>query len=73
MEERIKALSQFGANPEGGVSRVAYSDADIAGRKYVMDLMKNAGLEVRIDVAGNIIGKRKGKNKPSINCIWFSY
>ena len=36
MEERIKALSQYGANPEGGVSRVAYSDADIAGRKYVM-------------------------------------
>lgn len=44
MEERIKALSQFGANPEGGVSRVAYSDADIAGRQYVMGLMKNAGL-----------------------------
>lgn len=62
MEERIKALSQFGANPEGGVSRVAYSDADIAGRQYVMGLMKNAGLEVSIDKAGNIIGKRKGKN-----------
>lgn len=68
MEERIKALSQFGTNPEGGVSRVAYSDADIAGRKYVMDLMKKAGLEVSIDLAGNIIGKRKGKNDklPSI-------
>ncbi|MFZ1807431.1 MAG: Zn-dependent hydrolase [Cyclobacteriaceae bacterium] len=68
MEERIKALSQFGANPEGGVSRVAYSDADIAGRKYVIDLMKGAGLEVSIDKAGNIIGKRKGKNNnlPSI-------
>ncbi|MEZ4946944.1 MAG: Zn-dependent hydrolase [Cyclobacteriaceae bacterium] len=68
MEERIKALSQFGANPEGGVSRVAYSDADIAGRKYVMGLMRNAGLEVSVDAAGNIIGKRKGKNNklPSI-------
>ena len=62
MEERIKALGQFGANPEGGVSRVAYSEADIAGRKYVMELMKNAGLEVSIDAAGNLIGKRKGKN-----------
>lgn len=62
MEERIKTLSQYGANPEGGVSRVAYSDADIAGRKYVMELMKNAGLEVSIDAAGNLIGKRKGKN-----------
>lgn len=68
MEERIKALSQFGANPEGGVSRVAYSDADIKGRKYVMELMRNAGLEVSIDFAGNIVGKRAGKknNLPSI-------
>ena len=68
MEQRIKALSQFGANPEGGVSRVAYSDADIAGRKYVMELMKNVGLEVSVDAAGNIIGRREGKNSklPSI-------
>ncbi|HOO09414.1 MAG TPA: hypothetical protein PKW06_05710, partial [Cyclobacteriaceae bacterium] len=33
MKERIEALSQFGANPDGGVDRVAYSDADMAGRK----------------------------------------
>lgn len=68
MEQRIKALSQYGANPEGGVSRVAYSDADIDGRKYVMGLMQEAGLEVSIDVAGNIVGKRKGRNNnlPSI-------
>lgn len=62
METRIKELSKFGANSEGGVSRVAYSDADIAGRKYVIELMKNAGLEVTIDFAGNIVGKRAGKN-----------
>ncbi|HCM75643.1 MAG TPA: Zn-dependent hydrolase [Cytophagales bacterium] len=68
LEARIKALSQYGANPEGGVSRVAYSEADIAGRAYVLQLMRDAGLEVRIDAAGNIIGKRKGKNNnlPSI-------
>jgi len=62
MEQRILELAKFGTNPEGGVSRVAYSDADIAGRKYVVDLMKAAGLEVTTDVAGNIIGKRKGLN-----------
>lgn len=68
MEERIMALSQFGTNPEGGVSRVAYSEADIMGREYVIGLMKKAGLEVRIDAAGNIVGKRNGKdnNLPSI-------
>lgn len=68
MEERINALSQFGATPEGGVSRVAYSEADIAGRMYIMNLMKNAGLTVQVDKAGNIVGKRAGKNNslPSI-------
>lgn len=62
MEERIVALGKHGTNPEGGVSRVAYSEADKAGRAYVMGLMRSAGLEVRIDVAGNIIGSRRGKN-----------
>jgi len=61
MEERIQALSQFGANPEGGVSRVAFSDADLAGRDYIAGLMREAGLEVRIDTAGNLIGRRAGR------------
>jgi N-carbamoyl-L-amino-acid hydrolase len=61
MEQRIKALGEFGANPEGGVSRIAYSEADLAGRTYIMDLMRELGLEVRVDTAGNIIGRREGR------------
>jgi N-carbamoyl-L-amino-acid hydrolase len=70
MEERILKLGTFGANPQGGVSRVAYSDADLAGRAYVISLMKSAGLDVSIDAAGNIIGKRKGTD-PSLPVIAF--
>ena len=58
MESRIEALGRFGTNPEGGVSRIAYSDADIAGREYIRELMEAAGLDVRIDAAGNLIGGR---------------
>jgi N-carbamoyl-L-amino-acid hydrolase len=61
MEQRIQALSEFGANPEGGVSRIAFSDADIAGREYIKELMRDAGLDVRVDTAGNIIGRRAGR------------
>jgi N-carbamoyl-L-amino-acid hydrolase len=68
IEERIKALSAFGANPEGGVSRVAFSAADIAGREYIKSLMRDAGLEVRVDTAGNIIGRRAGTD-PSLPVI----
>ncbi len=58
----FQALSAFGKTPAGGVSRVAYSDADIAGRRFVMDLMHEAGLDVRIDAAGNILGRRVGRD-----------
>jgi N-carbamoyl-L-amino-acid hydrolase len=61
MESRIIALSQFGKNADGGVDRVAYSDADIAGRAYIIDEMRQQGLiNIRIDVGGNIIGRRQG-------------
>jgi len=60
MEARINALGEFGRNPEGGVSRVGYSDADLAGRRYITELMRQAGLEVRVDTAGNVIGRREG-------------
>jgi N-carbamoyl-L-amino-acid hydrolase len=62
INDHLSALSQFGGNPQGGVSRVAYSEADLQGRKYAMSLMQEAGLEVRIDVAGNIVGSRPGSD-----------
>jgi N-carbamoyl-L-amino-acid hydrolase len=62
IQQHITALSKYGANPEGGVSRVAFSDADIAGRKYVNGLMLEAGLNIRTDAAGNMIGRREGSD-----------
>ena len=64
LRQRIEALSMFG-RPSGGtfadgVSRVAYSDADVAGRRYTIDLMRAAGLDPRVDPAGNIFGRRAG-------------
>ena len=58
--QHLAALSEFGKNPQGGVSRVAYSDADRAGRQFVLGLMRDAGLKVSIDTAGNLIGERPG-------------
>ncbi|RPH95868.1 MAG: Zn-dependent hydrolase [Lysobacterales bacterium] len=60
IERHILELSAFGANPGGGVSRVAFSQADVDGREYIRGLMLQAGLEVRIDTAGNLIGRRPG-------------
>lgn len=62
LNEHLKALSEFGKNPQGGVSRVAYSEADRQGREYVMGLMRAAKLDVSVDAAGNIIGRRAAAN-----------
>jgi N-carbamoyl-L-amino-acid hydrolase len=53
-----------------GVSRVAYSDADVKGREYVAGLMRSAGLQTRIDPAGNIFGRGPGGD-PSLAPILF--
>lgn len=70
IEQRIQELAKFGINEKGEPYRVAYSRGDIEGRAYFMDLMRKAGLEVHVDFAGNIIGKRAGKD-PSKKPIAF--
>ncbi len=57
----LAAMGAFGRNPQGGVTRTAYSDADREGRQYVRQLMAAAGLDVRLDAAGNIFGRRAGR------------
>ena len=56
----LEEFSRFGRRGDGGVDRMAFSDADLAGRGWVVALMEEVGLEVRVDVAGNIIGTRAG-------------
>ena len=62
IESRIFELAKFGRNDNDQNYRVAYSRGDIEGRAWFFDLMKKAGLEPIRDEAGNLIGKRKGKN-----------
>lgn len=72
LQQHLEGLSAIGRPPGGtfadGVTRIAYSEADVEGRRYVMDLMRAAGLEPRIDPAGNIIAWREG-SEPSLPSI----
>lgn len=58
--KHIHALAEFGKNPQGGASRVAYSDADKQGREFVLGLLRDAKLDVSVDAAGNLLGRRTG-------------
>jgi N-carbamoyl-L-amino-acid hydrolase len=63
--ERLNAtmehMKTFGMNETGGSARVAFSDENRAALAYLSSLMSQAGLETRIDVAGNLVGRREGK------------
>ncbi len=70
IENRILELAKFGKDSSGSGYRVAFTKGDIEARAWYISLMKKTGLEVTVDYAGNIIGKRKGKN-PSLKPIAF--
>ena len=73
VNQHLTDLSRFGANPQGGVSRVAFTEADIGGRRFAMDLMRQSGLAVRIDPVGNIIGERAGSTPNALPILFGSH
>ncbi len=58
---RLQRLAEEGARPDGGVCRLALSDADKAGRDLVVQWMRELGLTVTIDAIGNVVGVRRGE------------
>lgn len=63
----FEAMAQLTA-PGEGINRLAFTDADWAGRQYIIDRMTDAGLFVEIDDFGNVIGYKSGK-KPDLPVV----
>lgn len=63
----FEAMAQLTA-PGEGINRLAFTDADWAGRQYIIDRMTDAGLSVEIDDFGNVIGYKIGK-KPDLPAV----
>ena len=62
---RMEAIGRIGSTPERGAFRTAGSDADLAARERFAAWLREAGLEVRTDLAGNLLGRLPGSD-PSI-------
>lgn len=60
LEENFRKLATIGAQVDGGITRLAFSDADWEARSFIIELMQQAGLAVRVDAFGNLIGRREG-------------
>jgi N-carbamoyl-L-amino-acid hydrolase len=58
--QRLQDLAAIGATPEGGVCRLALTDADRDARAQLMAWMREAGLTVQVDAIGNLFGTRAG-------------
>jgi beta-ureidopropionase / N-carbamoyl-L-amino-acid hydrolase len=58
----IFELAEVGKLPNSGVCRLAFSTEDLLARQLVQTWMSDAGMTVRIDAAGNIIGRYPGKH-----------
>jgi N-carbamoyl-L-amino-acid hydrolase len=62
LRSHIETLSTYGRNPEGrGITRSCWSPAHEAARAWLLGRMKAAGLETRVDPAGNTFGALPGE------------
>lgn len=52
----LRAFSTIGGRPDGGLDRLAWSPADLEGRRWFARRMREAGLEVWTDQACNVFG-----------------
>ncbi|MBY7144207.1 Zn-dependent hydrolase [Virgibacillus sp. NKC19-3] len=62
LKKRLLQLGEIGKQTSGGVTRLAFSKEDREGLELISSYMKEAGLEVRQDAAGNLIGRKEGQN-----------
>jgi len=61
--DHLQQLSAIGRDREGGgVTRLSFTPEERAAKDLVARFMKEAGLSVREDEVGNLIGRKEGKN-----------
>jgi N-carbamoyl-L-amino-acid hydrolase len=65
LRQDIEALSAIGTDPTGGISRPAWSPAHEQARAWLVGRFRAAGLDARVDPAGNILG-RLGAGAPVV-------
>ncbi len=57
----IARLASFNSDPDaGGITREVYTPDYQASLDYIAELMRAAGLDVRVDAAGNLVGRWDG-------------
>lgn len=66
LQERVLELGEYGATPSGGVTRLAFSDADRAAVNQVSEWLKPTGYRPHLDSAGNTTWRAPGASGESV-------
>lgn len=67
-EQLIEWLSRYGADEDGGVTRLLYTRSWKEAQEALADKMKSLGLQPAFDDAGNLFGRLQGTD-PESPCI----
>ena len=62
----LEHLSNIGKTEQNGSNRLAFTQADQEARTYFKGLMHDAGLSIREDAFGNIIGRLEGSDPKAL-------
>lgn len=65
----VEAVDAFDSTLESGNKRVAFSEAEIAAKAYLINEMKLEGLTVREDCLGNVFATLEGR-EPHLPPVW---
>ena len=60
----LSSLAAIGGLSDGGIDRLAWSDHDLAGRRWFAERMREAGIEARVDATLNVFGHLPGTTGP---------
>lgn len=60
---RLHELSQYGKSENGGVTRFSFTEEERKAKDLVASYMKEAGMMITEDAAGNVIGRKEGRIK----------
>ena len=62
--ESVKWLSNIGADPTGGTTRLLYSDSWLEAQNGVKAKLEEIGMTTKFDAIGNLFGRLEGSKYP---------
>ncbi|MGY3777956.1 allantoate deiminase [Isobaculum melis] len=65
VQAQIEAFAQFGATPDGGITRLLYTEEWLAAQQFLQQRLASIGMSTRFDEVGNLFGRIEGTKYPA--------